>query len=356
MLTVSFTHCSYPIHIGHSIFENQALWQSLIASSQVCIVTNETIAPLYLSQLTAVFSGHQCDTVILPDGEVHKQLDAWLQIINTLAEKNHRRNTTLIALGGGVVGDLTGFAAACYQRGVHFIQVPTTLLAQVDASIGGKTGVNYHEMKNFIGAFYQPKAVIIDTDFLSSLPEREFRAGLAEVIKYALIRDKAFFDYLCQHVEAILGRSSDVLAYIIEVSCRTKIYFIEQDQFDQTGVRALLNFGHTFGHALESVLHYNILHGEAVAWGMRKACQLSQYLGYLSEDNVTQVNGLFKQLGLLISPPVDIEIDALLAFMRNDKKNNNDAIAVVLLKNLGDAFMTNEVASSLIKKIVSDFL
>jgi 3-dehydroquinate synthase len=354
MLTVNLPHCSYPIYIGHSIFTHKEFWKALIPGSQVCIVTNETIAPLYLSQFIEVFSDYSCSTIILPDGEAHKKIDVFLQVIDTLVVDQHRRSTTLIALGGGVIGDVTGFVAACYQRGVGFIQVPTTLLAQVDAAIGGKVGINYRAMKNFIGTFYQPNAVIIDTVFLATLPEREFRAGLAEVIKYGLIQDKIFFDYLCQNIEAILRRSPDFLSYVIEVSCRIKICFVEQDEYDKHGRRALLNFGHTFGHALESVMNYTILHGEAVAWGMRKACQLSQRLGYLSQEEVVRVRNLLEQCNLLISTPAGVAAEALITSMRTDKKNSDDNVRLILLKSLGEAFIADTVSPQMIREVLED--
>ncbi len=352
MLTVNLGHCSYPVYISHSIFTQKEFWKPFISGSQVCIVTNETIAPLYLSQLTSVFSDYFCSTVILPDGEIHKQLDGSVQIIDALVSDRHRRNTTLIALGGGVIGDITGFAAACYQRGVGFIQLPTTLLAQVDAAIGGKVGLNYRAMKNFIGTFYQPNAVVIDTVFLATLPEREFRAGLAEVIKYGLIQDKIFFDYLCQNIDAILRRSPDFLSYVIEVSCRIKTCFVEQDEYDKHGRRALLNFGHTFGHALESVMNYTILHGEAVAWGMCKACQLSQRLGYLSHEEVVQVRNLLEQCNLLVSTPAGVAAELLITSMQTDKKNSDDNVTLILLKSLGEAFMTDTVSPQMIRAVL----
>ncbi len=354
MLTVNLAHCSYPIYIGHSIFTQKKFWTSFISGSQVCVVTNETIAPLYLAQFTEIFSDYSCSTVILPDGEIHKKIDNCLQIIDALVADQHRRNTTLIALGGGVIGDITGFAAACYQRGAGFIQAPTTLLAQVDAAIGGKVGVNYHTMKNFIGTFYQPNAVIIDTSFLSTLPEREFRAGLAEVIKYGLIQNKNFFEYLCKNIDAILKRSPEALAYIIEVSCRMKIYFVEQDEYDKHGQRALLNFGHTFGHALESVMNYAVLHGEAVAWGMHKACQLSQRLGYLSHEEVVQVRNLLEQCELFVSLPEGLAAEALLTSMHKDKKNSDGNVTLVLLKSLGEAFITDAVPPKRLREVLEE--
>ena len=355
-LPVTLTHCSYPIYIGHAIFTQKELWQKLIVGSQICIVTNDTIAPIYLSQLASVFSEYQCNTIILPDGEVYKNFEQWQKIFDDLIENHHRRSTTLIALGGGVIGDITGFAAACYQRGVNFIQVPTTLLAQVDASIGGKTGINYQQQKNLLGAFYQPKAVVIDTIFLSTLPEREFRAGLAEVIKYALIHDESFFDYLYKHVDKILARSSDVLVYVIEECVKIKINFVEQDERDEMGKRALLNFGHTFGHALESAMNFSILHGEAVAWGMRNACQLSQRLGYLSHDDVMKIEKLLEICGLLIQAPKTVTASFLLSAMMLDKKNAGNKVTLILLKNLGEAFVTDSVEWNVITEIVRENL
>lgn len=355
-MRVNLAQCAYSVYIGHSVFTQKALWQKLITGSQICIVTNETIAPLYLSQLTSLFSEYQCDTMILPDGEAHKNFEQWQKIFDALIERHHKRNTTLVALGGGVIGDITGFAAACYQRGVNYIQVPTTLLAQVDASIGGKTGINYQHKKNFLGAFYQPKAVVIDSHFLSTLPEREFRAGLAEVIKYALIHDKHFFNYLYENVDKILERSSEILTDMIEKCVKIKIGFVEQDERDETGKRALLNFGHTFGHALESVTNFSILHGEAVAWGMLNACELSQRLGYLSLEDMTRVEDLLKACGLLIELPKAVTADLLLSAMRHDKKNSKNNITLILLKQVGEAFVTDSVEWEVIAKIMQEHL
>ncbi len=342
--------------MGHSIYTQKALWQKLIIGSQICIVTNETVAPHYLPQLSSLFSEYQCDIIILPDSEAHKNIEQWQNIINALVKGQHKRNTTLIALGGGVIGDITGFAASCYQRGVNFVQLPTTLLAQVDASIGGKTGINHLHQKNLLGAFYQPKAVIIDIVFLSTLPEREFRAGLAEVIKYALIFDENFFNYLCENVDKILARSSEVLTYIIETSVKIKIDFVEQDERDETGRRALLNFGHTFGHALESVMDFTVLHGEAVAWGMRNACRLSQRLGYLSNSEVVKVEVLLNACGLLIQVPKIVTIDLLLSAMAHDKKNSDNKITLILLKKLGEAFVDSSIESKIIADTVRENL
>lgn len=354
MLTVNLLHHSYPIYIGHAIFSSSAGWKTLIDGTQVCLVTNETLASLHLTAFSQHFSQYTCSTVILPDGENYKNLEHWVKILEVLVNDQHRRNTTLIALGGGVIGDITGFAAACYQRGVNFIQVPTTLLAQVDAALGGKTAVNCFGLKNLVGTFYQPKAVIIDTSFLLTLPEREFRAGLAEVIKYALIKDKKFFDYLCAQVDAILKRDIATLTYVIEICCRIKIHYIERDEFDVSGIRALLNFGHTFGHALESVSEYTVLHGEAVAWGMLQACRLSQHLGYLSSCVVSQVKQLLQRCELLIPLPENITASALIKTMYQDKKNQNEGISFILLKALGEAFRVSLTSSEVLFQLLEE--
>ncbi len=338
------------IIIRHDTLVDTSFWQSLISGKQLCVVTNVPIAALYLEKFLANFSGYFCSTVILQDGEQHKTVESWLSILNVLINDGHYRTTTLIALGGGVVGDIAGFAASSYQRGVDFIQVPTTLLAQVDASIGGKTGVNYAGVKNLIGAFYQPKIIVIDTAFLSTLPEREFRAGLAEVIKYALIHDKLFFDYLCQNIDNILRRDMSALSYIVDICCRIKNFYVDQDELDIKGKRALLNFGHTFGHALESASHYALLHGEAVAWGMLQACYLSRHLGYISGDDVASVVQLLQSCGLFFSLPEAITANQLLSFMGKDKKNEGGNIKLILLEKLGTAFVSHEVDLALIAR------
>lgn len=329
--------------IGYHVHRQHEIWQELITGSQVCIVTDETVAALYLSDLQPLLQHYQCSTVTLPQGDSHKTLDSWLSIIDTLVRDQHYRTTTVIALGGGVVGDTAGFAAACYQRGVSLIQVPTTLLAQVDAAIGGKTGINYQDIKNLLGVFYNPKAVIIDSCFLSTLPEREFRAGLAEVIKYGLIADAAFLDYLTQHVQAILSREPSALTYIVAHCGAIKQAIVAQDMLDTQDVRARLNFGHTFAHALESVMQYTLLHGEAVAWGMRQACALSQRLGYLSASEVLRVEQLLQCYGLPIELPTGVTTCALLAWMRKDKKNTSAHMTFVVLERLGCAKIRHDV-------------
>ncbi|HQN42335.1 MAG TPA: 3-dehydroquinate synthase, partial [Pseudomonadales bacterium] len=254
-LTVDLGARSYPIHIGAALLARPELFATAIRGEKVLIITNDRIAPLYLQSLLATLANHRAEVCILPDGEQYKTVESAMQIWDRLIAGHHDRGTTLLALGGGVIGDLTGFAAACYQRGVDFVQVPTTLLAQVDSSVGGKTGVNHPQGKNMIGAFHQPRAVIIDTNTLNTLAPREFSAGLAEVIKYGLLGDADFFGWLEANMEQLMARDPDTVARAIEHSCRAKALIVMADETEQ-GQRALLNLGHTFGHAIESVTHY----------------------------------------------------------------------------------------------------
>ncbi len=272
---------SYPIHIGPGLIDDPELYRPHVSGSQVLIVTNEIVAPLYLDRVEQALRGFQLARVVLPDGEKYKNLEVWNRIMDALLENRFARDCTLVALGGGVVGDMAGFAAACYQRGVAFIQVPTTLLAQVDSSVGGKTGVNHALGKNMIGAFHQPRAVIADTDTLSTLPDRELSAGVAEVIKYGLIRDREFFYWLEANIGPLLERDTEALTFAIERSCRNKAEVVAADE-REAGQRALLNLGHTFGHAIETGMGYGAwLHGEAVGTGMCMAADLSFRLGWL---------------------------------------------------------------------------
>ena len=273
-VTVALGQRSYPIFIGEQLLTQQSCFAPYLAGRQVCIVTNDTVAPLYLSALEQTLTGSDITTVVLPDGEQFKTLTTLEIIFDRLLAARHTRNTTLIALGGGVIGDMTGFAAACYQRGVAFIQVPTTLLAQVDSSVGGKTAVNHARGKNMIGAFHQPRAVVIDTTTLATLPPREFAAGLAEVIKYGLIVDAGFFDWLERSMPALLARDAPAIAHAIKISCMAKASVVEFDE-TESGMRAILNLGHTFGHAIETATGYSQwLHGEAIAVGMIMAVDL----------------------------------------------------------------------------------
>ena len=330
---------SYPIHIGSGQIL-QADISQYVQGKKALIVSNETIAPLYLQSILDQLQDKQIDQVILKDGEQYKNLDNLNLIFTRLIEKHHDRKTTLIALGGGVVGDMTGFAAASYQRGVPFIQIPTTLLSQVDSSVGGKTAVNHALGKNMIGAFYQPQAVIIDTDTLATLPQREFCAGMAEVIKYGLISDEGFFQWLEENVEALLERDHKALATAIERSCLNKAKVVSADETEQ-GIRAILNLGHTFGHAIETFQQYTgLLHGEAVAVGMVMAAELSVRSGALSSQDVERTKALIGRFLLPVAPPQDMQADDFMALMVRDKKVLDGQLRLVLLERIGSATVT----------------
>ncbi|MBK5968321.1 MULTISPECIES: 3-dehydroquinate synthase [Thiorhodovibrio] len=336
---------AYPIFIGPGLLREPDCLRPHIRGHQVMVVSNTTVAPLYLDRLRAALGDFQLAERILPDGEAYKEVDTWHGIFDALLEQRFARDCTLIALGGGVVGDITGFAAACYQRGVSFVQVPTTLLAQVDSSVGGKTGINHPAGKNMIGAFHQPVAVIADTDTLSTLPERELAAGLAEVVKYGLIRDPEFFDWLEAHAEALLAREPAVLAEAIERSCRNKAEVVEADE-RELGQRALLNLGHTFGHAIEAGLGYGAwLHGEAVAAGMVMAAELSRQLGWLNADAVARTRALLERFALPVAPPPALSSQRMLELMAVDKKVQAGALRLVLLKAIGTALVTSDVSA-----------
>lgn len=333
----------YPIYIGVGILEHHQFIQPLIRGSQVLIVTQKTIPEHFLAILQAQLRHYQCDVFFLPIGEEYKTLTEWQKIIDFLLERRHQRNTTLIALGGGMVGDIVGFVASCYLRGVNYIQIPTTLIGLVDSSVGGKTGVNHVLGKNFIGAFYQPIAVIADSEMLKSLPQREFIAGMAEVIKYGLIRDVAFFRWLLKNTDAVLQRDPNALQYLIQHCISIKSDIVEQDERD-CGVRHILNFGHTFGHALETSMEYaGILHGEAVAMGMRFAVRLSVQRGLLSESEAEQINQLLKKYGLLQNSVVFPQFPQLFLLMKQDKKNEGGKLSFILLNKVGKAVKVDDV-------------
>lgn len=327
----------YPIYIGSGLLAQPELLTRHIRSKQVAIVTNETIAPLYLAQLQAALPGYQLATVILPDGEQYKTLQYLEKIFDQLLANKFSRNATLIALGGGVIGDMGGFAAACYQRGIAFIQIPTTLLAQVDSSVGGKTGVNHPLGKNMIGAFYQPQCVLADADVLDTLDDRQLSAGLAEVIKYGLIRDPDFLQWLEANMPLLLARDKAALAYAIERSCANKAEVVGEDEFE-SGVRATLNLGHTFGHAIETGSGYgHYLHGEAVAIGTCLAADLSRRLGWLNDADVERILALLTAAKLPITPPADMATEQYVDLMAVDKKNVDGKIRVILLEAVGKA-------------------
>lgn len=339
----------YPIHIGENLLEDTNVYP-LKAGQKVMIVSNPTVAEYYLATLTATLEkiGCQVDSVLIPDGEQYKNLDSLNIIFTALLAGNHGRDTTLIALGGGVIGDVAGFAAASYQRGIPFIQIPTTLLAQVDSSVGGKTAVNHELGKNMIGAFYQPIAVIIDTLTLNTLPKREINAGLAEVIKYGAILDFKFFQWLEQHIDELVALQSQALQYCISRCCQIKADVVARDETEK-GDRALLNLGHTFGHAIEAHLGYgNWLHGEAVAAGMMMAAVFSHQLGDLSLQEVARLETLLARANLPTQSPDGMAAEDYLPLMMRDKKVLAGKLRLVLLKTLGQAYVTKDADKSLV--------
>ncbi len=334
-ITVDLGERSYPIIIGSGLLNGGFDLSEYVTGGDCLIVSNETVAPLYLDALRANLGGKAVDSISLADGEAHKNIATMEAVLDKLVDCRANRDTTLIALGGGVVGDITGFAAACYMRGVAFIQVPTTLLAQVDSSVGGKTGVNHPQGKNLIGAFHQPKIVLIDTDTLATLPDRELKAGLAEVIKYGAIADAGFFAWLETNMEALLARDAKALAHAVRRSCELKANVVAEDE-RETGRRAILNFGHTFGHAIEHCQGYGEwLHGEAIAAGMVMAAMLSD----IGKEDVARLIDLLRRAGLPVKPPA-IGADAMTDAMGMDKKVLGKQLRFVLLKQLGDAFVS----------------
>lgn len=351
-LRVDLGDRSYPITIGAGVLRQEFI-APYIKSKQVMLVTNDTVAPLYRESLLNALGGFQLDEVVLPDGEAYKDLSHLNLIFDQLLAKRHNRTTTLIALGGGVVGDMTGFAAACYQRGVNFIQIPTTLLSQVDSSVGGKTGVNHPAGKNMIGAFHQPVAVVADTQVLNTLPDVELSAGIAEVIKYGLIYDADFFSWLEDNMSALRQRDSDALAYAIYRSCEIKAEMVRLDE-RESGVRALLNLGHTFGHAIETFSGYGQwLHGQAVAAGTMMAADLSSRMGWISQTDVDRIERLFKAVDLPILPPPEMTPNDFNELMSIDKKVLDGRLRLVLLKRIGEAIVTDQFDSSALMATLS---
>ncbi|MFT7558193.1 MAG: 3-dehydroquinate synthase [Flavobacteriales bacterium] len=348
---------SYPIFIGSGLIAGGELLKPYL-SSEVMIVTNTTVADLYLVPLTDHIS--RCDVTriessILPDGESFKNLDVLNTIFDRLLECRFSRSATLVALGGGVVGDMCGFAAACYQRGIKFVQVPTTLLSQVDSSVGGKTGVNHALGKNMIGAFYQPQAVVIDIDVLKTLPDKELSAGLAEVIKYGFIYDADFLAWLEGSIDLLVGRDVNALTYAIQRSCEIKAEVVSADE-EERGLRAILNLGHTFGHAIETHMGYgNWLHGEAVGAGMVMAAELSCRLGWINEVDQQRVVSLVKRCGLPVQSPEGMSADDFMRHMSVDKKVEAGKLKLILLRSLGKAVVSDEFCSQALKSTLSAF-
>lgn len=351
-LTVELGERSYPIYIGVDLLGENEILSKHIPGKNVLIVSNVTVAPLYLDKTLAMLAGKRVETCILPDGEKFKNLETLNSIYDVLLGNKLDRNTTVIALGGGVIGDMAGFAAASYQRGIHLIQIPTTLLAQVDSSVGGKTAVNHPLGKNMIGAFYQPRAVIIDTATLNTLPERELSAGIAEVIKYGLIRDQPFFDWLRNNMSKLLTRNANALAHTIETCCRNKAEVVAADE-KESGQRALLNLGHTFGHAIEAGLGYGEwLHGEAVAAGMCMAAIMSEQLGWISTEDVRQITDMISQANLPTKAPKELSAERFVELMSVDKKVMDGVLRLVLLKNIGHAVITNDYTQEQLNKAI----
>jgi 3-dehydroquinate synthase len=343
MLEVNLGDRRYPIVIGPDVLGRQELLLPHVAGNQVCVITDETVAPLYLDRVRAALSAiRQVDAIVIPDGESRKTIATYSSIIDDLMRLRHNRTTTLLALGGGVVGDITGFVAATYQRGVNFIQLPTTLLAQVDSSVGGKTGVNHPQGKNMIGAFHQPVCVLADTGVLSTLPRREYLAGVAEVIKYGIIRDAPFFDWLEARRDRLLQLDQPVLAHAVRTSCAIKAAVVESDE-REGGLRAILNYGHTFGHAIEALTQYQeYLHGEAVAIGMVMAADLSFRHGWLGRRDAAKIRHLVEAMGLPSCPP-RLGAEAFLDAMGMDKKVVDGRLRFVILHALGDAAVSDAI-------------
>lgn len=353
-LTVGLADRSYPIHIGSGLLGRADLLLPHLPRKKTMVVTNATVAPLYLETLRSMLHSHGVDVIstILPDGEKYKNIETLTLIYDALLSNRCERSTPLIALGGGVVGDMTGYAAATYLRGVPFIQIPTTLLAQVDSSVGGKTGINHPLGKNMIGAFYQPQVVLADIATLNTLPDQELRAGIAEVIKYGLIRDPSFFEWLEMNMERLLARDAEVLQYAIARSCQNKAEVVAADE-RESGERALLNLGHTFGHAIETGMGYGAwLHGEAVAAGTIMALDLSYRLGWISEQDVTRVRHLFEKAGLPVIAPA-LGVEKYQQLMGLDKKVMGGKIRFVLLKAIGRAVVSGDVPADLLQQTLA---
>jgi 3-dehydroquinate synthase len=352
-IVVALGSRSYPIHIGPELIAKTDLYG--IKAKQVLIVTNDVVAPVYLSSVQAALRGLTLETLIIPDGERHKTLATFTTVLDRLVDARFHRDCCLVALGGGVVGDLTGYAAASYQRGVDFVQVPTTLLAQVDSSVGGKTAVNHARAKNMIGSFHQPIAVLADTSTLRTLPPRELGAGLAEIIKYGIIVDAPFFTWLEEHVDDLRRLDAAALTHAIRRSCEIKAAIVVEDEREQ-GRRALLNLGHTFGHALEAIGGYERwLHGEAVAIGIVLAARTSAALGWLAAPDCDRIERLLNRAGLP-TKATGVDPAELLEHMRGDKKADRSGLRLILIRTLGEAVVTRAPAEDTLRGVLAEQL
>jgi len=341
-IEVKLASSSYPVYLGSGLLTATELLERHLGSGKTLIVSNDVVAPLYLGQVRTSLANRDVEIHIIPDGERFKTAETWYSIIDKLVDMQARRDANLIALGGGVIGDIAGFAAACYMRGIRFVQLPTTLLAQVDAAVGGKTAINHAKGKNLVGAFHQPAAVIIDSATLASLPEREFNAGLAEVVKYGAINDAGFFAWLEENAAAIRQRHADTLHHLILESVKNKSEIVSQDE-KEAGIRTLLNFGHSFGHALEAESNYSrFLHGEAVSIGMVTAARLSEIRGLCQTGTAKRLATLLSILGLPVKQPADIKINGLTQALALDKKALASGLRLVLLQAMGHAVVDNQ--------------
>jgi len=355
VLDVDLGERSYPIYIGSDLLDKNTLYQKHIQGDQVCVVSNETVAPIYLQSVLGALSEFNVETVILPDGEEFKTIAVWQRILDGLLQHRFSRNCTIIALGGGVIGDMAGFAAAAYQRGVNFIQVPTTLLSQVDSSVGGKTGVNHPLGKNMVGAFHQPQCVIADISTLESLEPRQLRSGIAEVVKYGLINDLSFFQWLESNMQKLLACERTALIYAVERSCRDKAMVVAADE-REAGQRALLNLGHTFGHAIETGMGYGEwLHGEAVAAGTCMAADLSRRLGWLTEMEQERIVQMFTLAELPTVPPENMTADRFLDLMAVDKKVISGKLRLVLFKGIGQTIVTDKFDMDCLRDTLNEY-
>ncbi|SJL83718.1 3-dehydroquinate synthase [Vibrio palustris] len=352
-ITVNLGERSYPISIGAGLFNNPALL-CLSEKQKVLVISNVTVAPLYADKIVSMLDSLQCESSVLalPDGEKYKSLDTFNTVMTYLLEHNYSRDVVVIALGGGVIGDLVGFAASCYQRGVDFIQIPTTLLSQVDSSVGGKTAVNHPMGKNMIGAFYQPQSVLIDTECLKTLPQRELAAGMAEVIKYGIIYDGEFFAWLEANMDSLYALDEQALAYAIARCCAIKAEVVAKDE-KEAGIRALLNLGHTFGHAIEAELGYgNWLHGEAVAAGTVMAARTAQLEGLLSAEQVERIIAIFKKAQLPVETPASMSFDDFIKHMMRDKKVLAGELRLILPTTIGRAEVVKGVSNEIMAQAI----
>lgn len=352
---VKLTDRGYPIYIGENLLSRGDLLENYLPQKRVAIVTDTTIAPLYLDTVSGALrsAGVSVTPIVVPAGEQHKNWQTLNSVFDALISHKCERKTTLVALGGGVIGDLTGFAAATYLRGVPFIQIPTTLLAQVDSSVGGKTAINHPRGKNMIGAFYQPRTVIADIKTMDTLASRELSAGMAEVIKYGLIRDRPFLDWLENNIDSLMARDASALAYAVQCSCENKADVVVADEREESGTRALLNLGHTFGHAIEAGLGYGTwLHGEAVAAGTVIAARVSQAMNMIEETDVARIVSIFRRAGLPVSAP-DLGFDRYMELMGIDKKVEGGRIRFILLRAIGEAFLTAKVPLQAIQTAIA---